>query len=479
MQKIFKYTLFSALAATLGLQSCKDAYFDKVAQNPNQVTSPTLASLLATSTAKAGVNNYNVASTITPYVQYTANPSASAASDTYQSIDFSGTWDALYFAMADANEMKKLAVTQGSSEYKGVADVLIAYNLIMVNDLFGDAPFSEAFNSANFTPKYDKQQDVYNQSMALIDEAITELAKTNATVKLTATSDLIYGSNATTERANWLKFAYALKARLLIKVSKTSSFNAANVLSAVSSSFASNAEDAQMATFTVRNFWASVAVANASQSLGGWLSEQLIDALNGTTYGILDPRIAKITDKTVNNVYIGTVNGAGNRLPGANTTKDECYISVNSTWTGNTSPIFIVTYAELKFIEAEAALPTDKPRAYAAYLAGINANMDKFQVPATDAGRIAYLADPRVAVGAAALTKDLIFKEKYIATYLNPEAWNDARRYDYQYKDFTLPVNVTLPTFIRRNDYPQGERSKNGANVPAEVPRTTKLWWDQ
>lgn len=479
MQKILKYTLFSALAATLSLQSCKDAYFDKVAQNPNQVTSPTLASLLATSTAKAGVNNYNVASTITPYVQYTANPSASAASDTYQSIDFSGTWDALYFAMADANEMKKLAVTQGSSEYKGVADVLIAYNLIMVNDLFGDAPFSEAFNSANFTPKYDKQQDVYNESMALIDEAITELAKTNATVKLTAASDLIYGSNATTERANWLKFAYALKARLLIKVSKTASYSAANVLAAVGSSFASNAEDAQMSTFTVRNFWASVAVANASQSLGGWLSEQLIDALNGTTYGILDPRIAKITDKTVNNIYIGTVNGAGNRLPGANTTKDECYISVNSTWTGNTSPIFIATYAELKFIEAEAALPTDKPRAYAAYLSGINANMDKFQIPAADAGRIAYLADPRVAVGAAALTKDLIFKEKYVATYLNPEAWNDARRYDYQYKDFTLPVNATLPTFIRRNDYPQGERSKNGANVPAEVPRTTKLWWDQ
>ena len=89
------------------------------------------------------------------------------------------------------------------------------------------------------------------------------------------------------------------------------------------------------------------------------------------------------------------------------------------------------------------------------------------------------MAQPTVAVGAAALTKDLIFKEKYIATYLNPEAWNDARRFDYKYKDFTMPVNATLPTFIRRLDYPQGERSKNGGNVPVEVLRTTRLWWDQ
>ena len=477
MKKILKYTVLSALAVSVTLQGCKDSYFDDVAKNPNQVTAPTLASLLATSTSKAGVNNYNVASAIAPYVQYTANPAAAGAGDTYQSIDFSGTWDALYFAMADANEMKKMAIAQGSSEYKGVADVLIAYNLIMVNDMWGAAPFSQGFDITNFTPKYDSAQEVYTQTMALIDEAIVELAKTNSTIKLAPTSDLIYGTTGANERANWLKFAYALKARLLNKVSKTSTYNPAAVLEAVTNAFASNAEDAQMSIFSVRNPWATVAINNASQSLGGWLSEQLIDHLNGTTYGLFDPRIAKITDKTVNNIYIGTVNGAGNRLPGANTVKDESYISVNSTWTSPTAPIFIATYAEMKFIEAEAAFTTDKTKSYNAYLAAISANMDKFQVTAND--KAAYLADARVAVGVAAFTKDLIFKEKYVATYLNPEAWNDARRYDYKYKDFTLPANVTLPDFIRRNDYPQGEKSKNGANVPTEVPRTTKLWWDQ
>ncbi|MCX2432548.1 MULTISPECIES: SusD/RagB family nutrient-binding outer membrane lipoprotein [unclassified Pedobacter] len=477
MQKIIKYTFLSAMMATLGLQGCKDSYFDKLSDNPNQVTAPSLNALLATSTYKAGFNNYSVASIILPYVQYTANPAANGAGDTFQAIDFSATWDLLYFAMADANEMKKLAVTQNSSEYKGVADVLIAYNLMMVNDLWGDAPFSEAFNINNLVPKYDKQQDVYASTLALVDEAITELSKTNSAIKLAAASDLIYGTNVSTERANWLKMAYALKARLLNKVSKSGTYNPAAVLDAVSKSFTGNDDDARMQTFRERSPWATVALNNEQQSLGGWLSEQLIDALNGTTYGVFDPRLPKITDLTVDGKYIGTVNGAGNRAPGANTRKDENYISRNSPWSGNTSPIFIVTYAELKFIEAEAALNIDRARSYAAYLAAIRANMDKFQVSATD--KEAYMAQPTVAVGAAALTKSLIFKEKYIATYLNPEAWNDARRFDYQYKDFTMPVNAALPTFIRRLDYPQGERSKNGANVPIDVPRTSRLWWDQ
>ncbi|RYG11883.1 MAG: hypothetical protein EOO07_19895, partial [Chitinophagaceae bacterium] len=177
--------------------------------------------------------------------------------------------------------------------------------------------------------------------------------------------------------------------------------------------------------------------------------------------------------------YIGTVNGAGNRSnpPNNNTVKDENYIAVSSPWTSDTAPLLLVTFAELKFIEAEAALSSNPTRAYAAYLAGIGANMDKLQVPAAD--KASYLANPAVAVGAAGLTKALIFKEKYVATYLNPEAWNDARRNNYQYKDFTLPANAALSTFIRRVAYPSGETTKNGANVPAAVNLDVNLWWDK
>ena len=93
------------------------------------------------------------------------------------------------------------------------------------------------------------------------------------------------------------------------------------------------------------------------------------------------------------------------------------------------------------------------------------------------AERTAYLT--AVSVGSANLTRAMIMREKYIATYLNPEAWNDARRYDYAYKDFTLPQNAALTTFIRRLSYPTGERSKNGPNVPNIGSLADKLWWDK
>lgn len=477
MRKILKYTFFLAFFS-FGLQGCSK-YFDDLGSNPNQVTEPTLASLLSTSTYKIGVNSYSAASAIVPYVQYTASPTASAASDTYQTQNFTSLWDALYFAMADATEMKKRAVELGASEYLGVANLMLAYNLGIVHDYWGSGPFSQAFDITNIYPEYDSPETLYATTLSLVDEAIVELSKTGTSMALAANSDLIYGAaSASARRGQWLKFAHALKARLLIKVSKTSSYNPNAVLTAVDNSFKSNSDDAGMGSFAVRQSWAGVANSNLLQSLGGWLSEQLIEHLDGTTYGIFDPRLPQITDLTVDGIYIGTVNGAGNRLPGANTRHDENYISRNSPWTSDDSPLWIVTYAEIKFIEAEAALAANDPgRAYAAYLAGISANMDKLLVSAAD--KAAYLNSPIVAVGAANLTKDLIFKEKYVATYLNSEAWNDARRHDYKYKNFDMPLNADLSTFIRRLDYPQGEVTKNGNNVPSEVPRTTRMWWDQ
>jgi hypothetical protein len=469
--KKFNFPLLLLFAGAIFVQGCGKDYFD-LNDNPNQVTIPTLNTLLTTATHKTGINSYNVGGITSTYVQYLANPSASASSDIYQIVDYTGTWDALYYAMADITDLKKLATEKGASEYLGVANVLLSYHINLVSDLWGNAPLSNAFSNADLTPAYDTHESLYNAALGLLDQAIVELTKTDAVLKLTAASDLIHGGS----RDKWLKTAQALKARMLIKVSKKSTYNATAVLTAVDNAYKSNADDAGMASFQLRNSWAQVSRNNASLTLGGWLSEQLIDHLNGTTYGVFDPRIRKITDPTVNNIFIGTVNGAGNRPPGNNTVKDECYVSINSPWTGDASPLLIMTYAELKFIEAEAALATDPMRAYTAYLAGINANMDKLQVPA-GAERADYIT--AASVGSAALTKELILKEKYVATYLNPEAWNDARRSDYGYKNFTLPQNAVLNTFIRRLDYPTGERSKNGKNVPQIGSLAEKLWWDQ
>lgn len=472
MKKIFRYTFaFMMMGAIFSLQSCED-YFD-LDENPNLVNNPPLPTMLSTTTQKTGLNSQRVANITSYFVQYLAGPTAGGSTDTYQVTDYTSTWDALYLAMADIYDMKQKAMEEGASDYVGVANILMAYNLGLVTDLWGDAPYSEAFINTTLTPGFDSQQQLYNTSLALLNEAIVELAKTDSKVILAPASDLIHGG----DKENWMKTAYALKARLLNKITGTSAYDPAAVLSAVENAYTSNADNADMGVFETRNPWATIALNNERLLLGGWLSEQLVEHLKGTTTGVFDPRIAQITDPTITGDYVGTPNGAGNVGPASNTVRDESYISRNSPLTGDESPLILISYPEVKLIEAEAALRAGlTERAYAAYLEAIRASMELLEVDPADAEE--YLSDPAVAVGASNLTLDRIFEEKYVVTYLNPEAWNDARRFDYAYEGFELPVDADLSTFIRRVAYPQGEASKN-PNTPNSPELSESLWWDQ
>jgi hypothetical protein len=201
-----------------------------------------------------------------------------------------------------------------------------------------------------------------------------------------------------------------------------------------------------------------------------------VDALNGTTFGVFDPRLPKIATLTKFGDYRGTPNGAG-RI-GTGTDNEESYLSLDGFYSKNGAPLLIVTYSEMKFIEAEAAFRShDLHRAYTAYLEGIKSHMDKLGV--AEADRDTYVNNPVVSVGEANITLDLIFKEKYVAMFLNPEAWVDARRFDYQYKDFDLPEGAALSTFIRRLAYPTVEISRNGANVPGISGLDERLSFDK
>lgn len=472
MKKIFRYAFaFLLMGATMTLQGCED-YFD-LTENPNLVNNPPLTTLLSTTTQKTALNSQRVANVTSFFVQYLAGPTAGGSTDTYEETDYTGTWDALYLAMADIYDMKQKAMADGASDYVGVANIMMAYHLTLVADLWGDAPYTEAFVSSTLTPGFDTEEELYNTSMNLLDEAIVELAKTDSRVILDPLNDLIHQGS----KDNWIKTAYALKARLLNKVTGTDAYDPQAVLAAVDSSYTSNADNADMSVFASRNPWAAIAINNQNLVLGGWLSEQLVEHLKGTNGGIIDPRLGQIASLTVGGDYVGTPNGAGNVGPASSTVRDESYISLTSPLTGEEAPLIIVSYPEVKMIEAEAALRAGmNERAYAAYLEAIRASMVLLEVDPAAAN--AYINSPAVSVGAANLTLDLIFKEKYVITYLNPEAWNDARRYDYMYAGFTLPEGAALDTFIRRVAYPQGEATKN-PNTPANPPLTEPLWWDK
>lgn len=465
---ILNISVLGMLAVSLA--GC-EKYLD-INQDPNRPTAPPINGLLAATTQQTALNFQRTGNTASYYTQYLASPNAASPTDTYDRIDLSGTWQSLYDNLADVYDLEKMAVEQSSSEHLGVAKIQKAINVSLITAMFGDVPYDEAFAGENYTPAYNTEEQIHAICITLLDEGIAELRKTNSPVRLGATQDFIHGGN----RNAWIRTAFAIKARLLNRMSKKGSYSAAAVLSAVDSAYTSNLQDASLRTFAVRNPWAAVARNNAALVLDGWISDNLVKAMNGTRTGIFDPRLRRYTDTTRFGDYRGTPNGRG-RI-GTGTTRDECYLTVNNYYSADNAPLFIATFEEMKMIEAEAALrANNRTRAYNAYIASITAHMVKVGVSAGD--RTTYLAHASVAVGEANLSLANIFREKYILMFLHPEAWVDARRFDYAYTGFTLPVGALLTEPIRRVDWPDSERQRNAANVPALPPLTQKLWFDR
>ena len=478
-----KYSIIpgSLLILAILIGGCKK-YLD-INKNPNAADQPPIEGLLANTTNLTGYNVYYISNYTSYYSQYLASPSVGSTTDTYQQADPTTSWGSIYNVLTDLYDMRKFSSEKGLTAYVGVSNILTAINLSMANNLWGDIPYSEAFVGVNnLTPKFDDQKAIYDTCLMLLEKGIAALQQPDAEDQLNEAADFIHGGS----NAAWVKTAYAMKARLLNQVSKTAQYDPTAVLAAVDNAYTLNTDDAEMSQFITRNPWAQAARNNANLVLDAWLSSYFVNATNSATYGVFDPRLPQITVATDSGFYDGvfypaggyrgTPNGAG--YQGKRNTDDvQNYLEEGKWYSSTSSPLQIITNAEVRFIEAEAAFRAgNKDRAYTAYLAGIDASMKKLNVPADSITK--YISNPAVSVGSAALTLDLIMKEKYVACFLMPVTWDDMRRFDYSYKDFNLPENASLPTFIRRMDYPSTAISRNGANVP-DVSRTDHLWWDQ
>jgi hypothetical protein len=481
-KNIYKPILFGALMCMI--YSC-DKYLD-INDDPNRVSSAPLSTQLTGSITATSSNHFSAANTICQITQHLANAAANGAADTHNEIRLAGLWTGTYLnAMSNLNDIIKNAGQRNSPHYAGIAKVLLAMNLGMTTDIWGDVPYSQAFTlEKSFYPTYDPQQSIYTNIQGLLDGAITDFGQTTNDFKPGA-DDLIYAGNIT----KWAKLARALKARYTIHTTKKGAANAATAaITALTGALADNTDDCQVPyNTTILNPWNSVALANNTGNLTVRISEQLADAMNGTTYGVFDPRLGVISGvrTAINNTWKGNVNGTG-----AGGVLD---LLVTNWYSTTAAPIQFMTFAEQKFIEAEArfianggnaASTGTTAEAYKAYIDGIDAHMKKIGVP--DTGRTRYLAAPQVAVGAANLKLSHIMVEKWKALFLNSEAWSDMRRYDYSpaiYKDLTLPTNHNASLggqWIRRAEYPLDEFSRNGEQVRKAVqPATAKVWWDQ
>ena len=373
--------------------------------------------------------------------------------------DVNNIWNAVYTSllMNSSILVSKAENTTGKeSPYNaGIGRVMIATSLGIATDIFGDMPVREALKGDQnvLKPKFDTQQKIYDTIKVILDKAIVDFGKASSANLVTVKGDVIYAGDV----AKWKKAAYSIKARNAMQLSRVNSSAAyADALTAAANGFASIGDD-------MRVPWE---VANKNP-INKFMTDRG-DIRMGAPFvdlmkSISDPRLPFYVAKDGSGNYTGCIIGSQNSSASA----PGPYIA------GETSPSMIMSYAELKFIVAEANFMTAKiPEAKAALLEAVKASVTRVTGSATAFTQTWYDTN----IGSKPLTLDLIMQQKYIATFGTNQAYADYRRVGLPV--IGVPPGAVLPAMPTRYPYPQDEISYNGANVPT-VTISDKLWWDK
>lgn len=413
------------------------------------------------------------------------------------SSDVNNFWTSFSYSdvMNNATVLKNKAITNGNPNYSAIAKVVLAWNLSMTTDVFGDVPYTDAFKGAEgvFKPKYDKQEDVYKSIQTLLDEAIVEAASTTNALK-PAADDLLYQGNM----AKWTALAHTLKARFYLRLSNAPGMTAStqaklalDELAKGAITMATQPKFAYLASTGAENPWYQYAI-DGKWAVTTRPSQYYVNKLIDSN----DPRLAfqatKVTAATnVDPANVGKFIGLTNEAPSNNILN---YSAIAPFYSAKDAPLYWMVYPEVEFIKAEAeflvANKTVTAAVTAAYEKAIKASMDFYGIAGTEVNT--YIAN-NVLSSSSTAAYSQIMNQKYIANFLMFEAYNDFRRTGLP----ALPLNNEMypgqtkldqPPRINqipvRFPYPSGERLYNSDNVPADIPTdpvkaiVIPVWWN-
>jgi len=452
--------------------SCSDEIMDEIDTDPNNPTDVPISMLMSGCTVGAPfwITGTELAWYSSVFCEQTAGAHGQMRdADRRANINSSlsdNSW--AFFIYPRLHPDLKIIIEKGSEggseEGKwidvGIAKVLQAYTYLGSTDTWGRIPCTEAtLGAENRKPAYDTQETIYELMMEQLDDAIEDLQREN--ISTTAGEDFIYGGDPNA----WILAAYSLKARYANRLSNVDpAGSAADALEAAALGFASMDDD-----FTFDNYTDELGHENP------WYQEEnerKHHAVSVTIFELLDnindPRIPLFFTQ-VNGEYVPALNGENE--------EDQAgviYSRITDQVINPTAPLPIMTYAELKLIEAECHLRKASPdpaAALAAYEAGLDAALEQAGVASADAE--AYKAQAEVMpADPSGLTTEMIYTQKYIHLwpYGSVEAYAEWRRTGFPAMNNAFEVP-------RRFPYPQNEISGNGENVPDVTPYNG-VWWD-
>lgn len=314
--KSLKYMMAAGCLLTLGLSSCSDFLDVNVdPDKPNNTTAevanrvPWIQRMFMYS---AGITNYRTS--MIAGVLYSTSGTHGPAAVTWNFAP--GTTTSSYQTWfvetaANLNDLYNKAKAENAYHYMAVADIYHALGFMQMLDLYGEIPYTEALGNSP-VPAYDDGKTIFNGCVAKLDEAIKLLSEAQpATATPLSKGDLMNGGDA----QKWLKMAYGLKARFLLKLSKKAEFDPEAILDCLSKGPQSIDDNSVMPCYNSGQDVTDYLMGDPIMTNGNWncvaygttqrITKYYTDLLTDMRgAGVEDPRYTKIVPAVMTNIKV-------------------------------------------------------------------------------------------------------------------------------------------------------------------------------
>ncbi|PZX51947.1 SusD/RagB family nutrient-binding outer membrane lipoprotein [Algoriphagus chordae] len=368
------------------------------------------------------------------------------------------------------NSADDLSGTEGPVENQlAVAKILKAYYIWHATDRWGDVPMTDALQGAdNFTPKYDTQESIYTSLFGLLDEANA------AIVPGSITNDIMYNGDMT----KWSKLAGTLKMLMALRLSEVNptlgkeKFTEA-LQEGVLDSNSGNLVFKHLADANNQNYWFGQI---DLQGREWWaISATLMDKMKP----VGDPRLMVYANPNrTDGDYTGLVFGETIDID------TEKYALLGDAIHAQDAPVYLVTYAQALFAQAEAAklgwIAGGDNAAEENYNMAIEASMEQWGADTSSLPD--FMAQPEIAYSSDNAIEQ-IATQRWVHLFMHGyEGWAEYRRTGYP-NNMVAPDGADVPN---RQIYIETEQFNNTDNYNEAVQRQFggseslygNIWWD-
>ncbi len=480
MKKIFVIAL-----ASLSLGSCKKT-LEKINTNPNASENASPGLLFTTAAVSAGAlrssGDFYIPFGLAAQTIASGGDAGWGKTNVYD-IDIyplGNSWKSFYStAGLNLKEAIRIAESNVPAEDGAAAQckVLLAQSMYDATMIWGDIPYSEAWQASTIPyPKFDRQEDLLNSLLALLDEAIAQMDSENAASTAITGQDFFYNGDL----SKWKALAHSMKFRILMVMVDRDPSKATAIQELISGgNMISDAGANFMLPFgTTASNW-NPKYSILYQYAGG---TNLFFFANTTVLNPMkaqnDPRIPVYFDKPADaEDYEGVLTEL--------TADPDVTATISMYLYRQDAPELMFSYQEQLFLEAEAyargfasgglAVAEEK------YKAALAAACSYYGVDAASTGT--FVDSKSIASMSTAAAIDEIHLQQWIDLMDRPlDAFTNWRRSGPagdEVPRLTLPLGAPAGGLMRRWLYPLAEEVSPNVNAPKEAAlMTDKLWFD-